>query len=54
MTAERRASLVQGARDALIVVGAVLVAFGVGMVYRPAGVIVAGLLLLAGGIRGSR
>lgn len=36
--------------DVLMVVGAGIVSFGVGMVYRPAGVITAGLFLLVAGV----
>lgn len=36
--------------DALMVAGASVVSFGVGMIYQPAGVITAGLFLLAAGV----
>ncbi|HZP88643.1 MAG TPA: hypothetical protein VFB54_17675 [Burkholderiales bacterium] len=43
-----RAALPVVARDALGLIGAALISYGAWMVYRPAGFIVAGSLLLAG------
>ena len=36
--------------DLALAAGAVLVSAGIGMIYRPAGVIAAGLLLIAGAV----
>ena len=39
--------------DGMLVVGYLLLVIGIGMIYRPAGLIAAGLLLMAGGILGA-
>jgi len=40
--------------DLLLIAGAALVAYGAGLIYRPAGFITAGLLLLLAGVLASR
>jgi hypothetical protein len=47
-----RVKVVGYVRDAMIVGGAVLLSVGAGMVYRPAGLITAGVLMLAAGLVG--
>lgn len=42
------------ARDAAGLAGAALISCGAGMIYRPAGFIVAGLLLLVGAVLDAR
>lgn len=49
-----RAKVIEAVRDGLLVLGAAALAVGVGMIYRPAGVIAAGALMLAAGILGRK
>jgi hypothetical protein len=49
-----RASALALVPDLLLVSGAALLAYGAGQVYRPAGFITAGLLLLVAGVLASR
>jgi hypothetical protein len=51
--AEAGAAAVKLAPDAIAVVGGSLLSYGAGLVYRPAGFIVGGALLLAVGVIGS-
>lgn len=41
--------LIQALPDALVIAGGVMLSFGAGMIYRPAGFIVGGLLMLGFG-----
>lgn len=42
--------IIQALPDTLVVIGVIAIAFGAGMVYRPAGYIVGGLLTIGMGV----
>jgi hypothetical protein len=54
MNAKLKALAAEWWPDSLMVAGAAAVSYGAGQVYTPAGWIVAGVLLVVGGVLGSR